>query len=49
MRGVEGCLDVDQGGYGPFFEPHLVERLLVTVTEQGIGRHLKRSVSHIVF
>lgn len=41
MRGAEGSLGVDQGGYDPFFESHLAERLLVTVTEQGIVRHLR--------
>ena len=49
MRDAESCLDVGQGGYDPFFEPHLVERSLATVTEQGIGRHLERNFSHTVF
>jgi hypothetical protein len=43
MRGAEGCLGVDQGGYDPFFEPHLVERSPATVIEQGIVRHIQRT------
>lgn len=49
MKGAEGCLGVDQGGYDPFFEPHLVERLHGTVIEQGTVRHLRQGISHIVF
>lgn len=49
MRVAEGGLGVDQGGYDPFFEPHLVERLLATVIEQEIVRHLRQGISHIVF
>jgi hypothetical protein len=49
MRVAEGCLGVAEGGYDPFFEPHLVERLLATVIEQEIVRHLRQGISHIVF